>query len=84
MSEHDDVRTRTDIAKKEVRPVPWVRNFFQFLGKVQEEMKLVHRPGWHEVRSTTLVVIVFIFLFALYLRGLDWIFSPLDRWLFGH
>jgi preprotein translocase SecE subunit len=47
-------------------------------------MKLVHHPDWRQVRSTTLVVIVFVFLFAMYLRTLDWIFSPLEHWLFAH
>ena len=61
-----------------------VKDFFQFLGKVQQEMKLVHHPDWQQVRSTTLVVIVFVFLFAMYLRTLDWIFSPLEHWLFAH
>ena len=55
-----------------------------FLRNVKQEMKLVHRPSWEEVRSTTLVVIVFVFLFAFYLRALDWFFSPLDRWIFSH
>jgi preprotein translocase SecE subunit len=60
------------------------KGFLEFLGKVRQEMKLVHCPDWPEVRSTTLVVIVFVFLFAFYLRALDLIFSPLDRWLFNH
>lgn len=61
-----------------------VKDFFAFLEKVQQEMKLVHYPNWQEVRSTTLVVIVFVFLFAMYLRVLEWIFSPLDHWLLAH
>jgi preprotein translocase SecE subunit len=48
-----------------------VERFPGFLAKVREEMKLVHRPTWQEVRSTTVVVILFVFLFALYLRALD-------------
>ncbi len=61
-----------------------VKDFFQFLGQVQQEMKLVHYPDWQQVRSTTLVVILFVFLFAMYLRTWDWIFSPLEHWLFAH
>src|ERR1700733_7860503 len=61
-----------------------VKDFFQFLGKVQQEMKLVHYPDRQQVRSMTLVVMVFVFLFAMYLRTLDWIFSPLEHWLFAH
>ena len=54
-----------------------------FLRNVKQEMRLVTRPSWKEVRSTTVLVIVFVFLFALYLRTLDWIFSPLTKWLFS-
>jgi preprotein translocase SecE subunit len=54
----------------------------EFLASVQQEMKLVQRPGWHEVRSTTIVVIVFLLLFLLYFYALDRIFSPLYGWLF--
>ena len=61
-----------------------VKDFFQFLGKVKQEMKLVHHPDWQQVRSMTLIVIVFVFLFAIYLRTVDWIFSPLEHWLFAH
>ena len=61
-----------------------VKDFVQFLGKVQQEMKLVHHPDWQQVRSTTLVVIAFVFLFAMYLRTLDWLCSPLEHWLFAH
>ena len=84
MSQHDDVRPRVDIRENEVGLVRQAKDFSQFLKKVQQEMKLVHCPGWQEVRSTTLVVLVFVFLFAFYLRGLDWIFSPLDHWLLSH
>jgi preprotein translocase SecE subunit len=84
LSQQDDVRTRVDITEKELGLVRQVKDFSQFIEKVKQEMKLVHCPGWHEVRSTTLIVIVFVFLFALYLRGLDWIYSPLRNWLFSH
>jgi preprotein translocase subunit SecE len=45
-------------------------------------MQLVYRPSWQEVRSTTLLVFVFLFLFELYLCTFDLVFAPLDRWLF--
>jgi preprotein translocase SecE subunit len=61
-----------------------VGDFPEFLKKVRLEMKLVDSPTWRQVRSTTAVVIVFVFLFAFYLRILDWIFAPLDRWIFNH
>jgi preprotein translocase SecE subunit len=69
-------------AKKEVGIVQSIKQAPEFVASVQQEMKLVHRPSWHEVRSTTLVVVVFLFLFALYFYALDRIFSPLYRWLY--
>jgi preprotein translocase SecE subunit len=55
-----------------------------FLRKVKEEMRLLSRPSWNEVRSTTTVVMVFVFLFAFYLKALDVVFISLYRWLFPH
>ena len=84
MSQQDGEKTYVVIPRENAGVLRHVKDFFEFLGEVQQEMKLVHRPDWQEVRSTTLVVIVFIFLFATYLRTLDWIFSPLEHWLFAH
>jgi preprotein translocase SecE subunit len=61
-----------------------IRDFPEFLKKVCLEMKLVDTPSWRQVQSTTAIVIAFVFLFAFYLRMLDWIFAPLDRWIFNH
>jgi preprotein translocase SecE subunit len=71
-------------AEEKVGLLRKVKELPEFLANVWQEMKLVYRPGWREVRSTTLVVIVFVVLFAFYFRALDWMFSPLDRWLFVH
>jgi preprotein translocase SecE subunit len=51
------------------------------VASVRQEMKLVDRPTWSEVRSTTVVVVVFFCLFVLYFYLLGRIFTPLDRWL---
>ena len=84
MSQEDAEKTYVVVAGERTGFVRRVREFPEFLGKVKQEMKLVHHPNWQEVRSTTLVVIVFVFLFAAYLRTLEWIFSPLQRWLFSY
>jgi preprotein translocase SecE subunit len=81
LSEHDAEKVLGKAAEKEADLFPQIVGF---LRSVKQEMKLVSRPSWKEVRSTTVVVIVFVFLFAFYLRVLDWIFSPLARWLFSH
>ena len=81
MSQEDAEKTYVLIPRENAGAFRRVKNFFEFLGKVKQEMKLVHYPNWQEVRSTTLVVIVFVSLFAAYLRALEWLFSPLDNWL---
>jgi preprotein translocase SecE subunit len=60
-----------------------IRDFPEFLKKVCLEMKFVDTPSWRQVQSTTAIVIAFVFLFAFYLRMLDWIFALLDRWIFN-
>jgi preprotein translocase SecE subunit len=83
LSQQDAEKTHVVIPRENARVLRRVEDFFEFLGKVQQEMKLVHHPNWQEVRSTTLFVIVFVSLFATYLRALDWIFSPIENWLFS-
>ena len=59
----------------------WTENAKQFYSDVRSEMKKVSWPGRQEVTGTTIVVIVAVFFFGLYLglvdlllaRGLDWI-----------
>jgi preprotein translocase SecE subunit len=78
LSEQDAEKVLEKVAENDAALFPQVVGF---LRSVKQEMKLVNRPSWKEVRATTLVVVVFVFLFAFYLRVLDWFFSPLDRWL---
>jgi preprotein translocase SecE subunit len=84
LSQQDAEKAYVVITAEKAGVLRQVKGFFEFLRKVRQEMKLVHYPNWQQVRSTTLVVLVFVFLFAMYQRALDWIFSPLDHWLFAH
>jgi preprotein translocase subunit SecE len=43
----------------------------QFLKDTREEMRKVHTPSWPEVQSTTIVVVVTVFLFAAYFELVD-------------
>ena len=83
MSQQDAEKTYAVIPRENTGVLHHVKYLVEFLGKVQQEMKLVHYPNWREVRSTTLVVIAFVSLFAAYLRVLEWIYSPLQNWLFS-
>jgi preprotein translocase SecE subunit len=84
LSEQDVEKKFVVVTTQDAGRVQPVKALFKFLASVQQEMKLVNRPSWQEVCSTTLIVIVFVFLFGLYFYVLGWIFSPLDRWLFAH
>jgi preprotein translocase SecE subunit len=68
-------------AKRELGIIQSIKQAPEFVASVRQEMKLVDRPTWSEVRSTTVVVVVFFCLFVLYFYLLGRIFAPLDRWL---
>jgi preprotein translocase SecE subunit len=68
-------------AKKELGIIQSIKQAPEFVASVRHEMKLVDRPSWSEVRSTTVVVVVFFCLFVLYFYLLGRILAPLDRWL---
>jgi preprotein translocase SecE subunit len=68
-------------AKKQLGIIQSIKQAPEFVASVRQEIKLVDRPSWSEVRSTTVVVVVFLCLFVLYFYLLGRIFAPLDRWL---
>ncbi len=68
-------------ASKELGILQSIKQAPEFVASVREEMKLVHRPAWYEVRSTTAVVVVFFCLFVLYFYVLGRILTLLGRWL---
>jgi preprotein translocase subunit SecE len=49
--------------------------FTGFLRDVRSEMRKVVSPSWKEVKSTTAVVIIAVFLFGAYFALVDQIFS---------
>ena len=81
MSEENVENPCPNAAKKELGILQSVKQAPEFVASVRQEMKLVDRPTWSEVRSTTVVVVVFFCLFVLYFYLLGRIFAPLDRWL---
>jgi preprotein translocase subunit SecE len=58
----------------------WAQNAKQFYYDVRNEMKKVSWPGRQEVVGTTVVVIVAVFFFGLYLGLVDYLLAMgLDR-----
>jgi preprotein translocase subunit SecE len=58
----------------------WPERIKVFYNDVRTEMKHVTAPGWQEVQSTTVVVIISVFLFAAFFEIVDLILShSLDK-----
>ena len=61
---------------KLVDTVVWQwKEFTTFLGDVRSEMRKVVTPSWKEVKSTTTVVIIAVFIFGLFFFVVDFIFQ---------
>jgi preprotein translocase subunit SecE len=50
-------------------------NFTRFLSDVRAEMRKVVTPSQKEVKVTTTVVIITVFIFGLFFFVVDWIFN---------
>jgi preprotein translocase subunit SecE len=58
----------------------------QFFHDVRQEMRRVSWPSANEVKNTTIITIVAVIFFAVYLFAIDWgivLFGRLCRWLLG-
>jgi len=66
------------------KPLGWIANVRQFLREVVQEMKKVSWPSRTEVINTTIITIVVVFFFALFLwvadialsytiHGIEWV-----------
>jgi len=51
----------------------WPEKVKTFYNDVRNEMRKVTAPSWKEVRGTTTVVIITVFIFALYFGIIDFI-----------
>ncbi len=53
----------------------WPQRVKTFYNDVRTEMKKVTAPSFKEIQSTTVVVIITVFIFGLYFGVIDWILS---------
>jgi preprotein translocase subunit SecE len=58
------------------------RRFRQFLHEVRVELKNVNWPTWENVRTTTVVVIITVFVFGAFLFVVDQGAGRLVQWFF--
>ncbi len=60
------------------------QHLIEFVKETRQEMTKVHTPSGAEVQSTTIVVIITVFLFAAYFEAVDLILgSGIDK-MFQH
>ena len=62
----------------------WWTRARAFLIEVRSELKRTSWPSWIEVRGTTTVVIVTVFVFALFLWIVDTVLFKTISWIFTH
>jgi len=62
----------------------WWTKARSFLNQVWAELKRTSWPSWLEVRGTTTVVIVTVFVFALFLWVVDTVLFKMVSWVFTY
>jgi len=60
----------------------WPERIKTFYNDVRTEMKKVTAPSFKEVRATTAVVIITVFLFGVYFALVDYVLRNSVDWLF--
>ncbi len=59
-----------------------IKSVVQFLQEVKIELTKITWPKFDEFFGSTIVVLVLVFLFAVYLGSIDFGFSVLARYIF--
>ena len=62
----------------------WPERIRSFYNDVRSEMRKVTAPSWKEVRATTTVVVITVFLFALYFAIIDYFIQRGVSFLFNY
>jgi preprotein translocase subunit SecE len=62
----------------------WPERIRSFYNDVRTEMRKVTAPTWKEVQATTTVVIITVFLFAVYFAVIDYFIQQGVTWLFHY
>ena len=62
----------------------WLQKIRAFMADVRGELKRTSFPSMKEVQGTTTVVIVTVFIFALFLWVVDTCLFKMVDWIFKH
>ncbi len=55
----------------------------QFLREVQAEMAKVTWPSFNQLVGSTIIVLILVVFFAVYLGAIDFVFARLAKWMYG-
>jgi preprotein translocase subunit SecE len=61
----------------------WPERIKSFYNDVRTEMRKVTAPSWQEVQATTTVVIITVFIFAVYFAIIDYVIQHGVTYLFN-
>jgi preprotein translocase subunit SecE len=61
----------------------WPERIRTFYNDVRTEMRKVTAPSWKEVRGTTTVVVITVFIFAVYFAIIDYVIQHGVTYLFS-
>jgi preprotein translocase subunit SecE len=62
----------------------WPERIRSFYNDVRTEMRKVTAPSWQEVQATTTVVVITVFIFALYFAIIDYVIQHGVTYLFNY
>ena len=62
----------------------WPERIKSFYNDVRSEMRKVTAPSWKEVRATTAVVVITVFIFAVYFAIIDNLIASGVKFLFDY
>jgi len=62
----------------------WPERIKSFYNDVRTEMRKVTAPSWQEVQATTTVVVITVFIFALYFAIIDYVIQHGVTYLFNY
>ena len=62
----------------------WPEKTRNFYNDVRTEMRKVTAPSWKEVRATTAVVVITVFIFAVYFAIIDNLIASGVKFLFDY
>ncbi len=66
----------------EIQKASFLKSIQQFLVEVRAEMTKVTWPKWDELVGSTVIVLILVIAFSVYLMGVDFVLARVAGWVF--